>query len=247
MDSTATVCRDGGGDGVLLVIAHPDDESMFFAPTLLALAPVLRMHVLCMSTGNYDGLGSIRSIELPRACVHLGVDTAHVAVIDDPELQDGPRDDWPAERVADLVSEHMRRHRLQRVITFDRLGISHHANHIAVQRGVRLVAARAGTSNDDQAIIVVYELHSTSLLRRNLGVWDVLPSLLAVEWQRRDATAANSSAAAPSVCFVNLRPWRCHWAMREHASQYVWFRRLYVLLSRYVFVNTLSRVAAKDG
>ena len=28
---------DGAGSGVLLVTAHPDDECMFFAPTVLAL------------------------------------------------------------------------------------------------------------------------------------------------------------------------------------------------------------------
>ena len=39
---------------VLLVIAHPDDEAMFFAPTLLALAHEQReVHVLCLSTGNF--------------------------------------------------------------------------------------------------------------------------------------------------------------------------------------------------
>jgi N-acetylglucosaminylphosphatidylinositol deacetylase len=27
-------------------------------------------------------------------------------------------------------------------------------------------------------------------------------------------------------------------AMQAHASQYVWFRRLYVLWSRYLFINT---------
>ena len=30
--------------------------------------------------------------------------------------------------------------------------------------------------------------------------------------------------------------------MREHRSQYVWFRKLYVLVSAYVWVNTLVRV-----
>jgi N-acetylglucosaminylphosphatidylinositol deacetylase len=39
---------------VLLLIAHPDDEAMFFAPAVIALAnPELRNHVriLCLSTG----------------------------------------------------------------------------------------------------------------------------------------------------------------------------------------------------
>jgi len=36
---------------VLFVIAHPDDESMFFLPTILALMPVCECFLLCLSTG----------------------------------------------------------------------------------------------------------------------------------------------------------------------------------------------------
>jgi N-acetylglucosaminylphosphatidylinositol deacetylase len=42
------------GKRILLLIAHPDDEAMFFAPTLLALTrPELGNHVkiLCLSSG----------------------------------------------------------------------------------------------------------------------------------------------------------------------------------------------------
>lgn len=39
---------------VLLVIAHPDDECMFFGPTLVSLAkmPDVRIYVICLSIGN---------------------------------------------------------------------------------------------------------------------------------------------------------------------------------------------------
>lgn len=41
---------------ICLLIAHPDDEAMFFAPTVLALTnPDLGNHlkILCFSTGTY--------------------------------------------------------------------------------------------------------------------------------------------------------------------------------------------------
>ncbi len=44
---------------ILLLIAHPDDEAMFFAPTLLALTrPELGNHVkiLCLSSGRLSML-----------------------------------------------------------------------------------------------------------------------------------------------------------------------------------------------
>jgi hypothetical protein len=44
---------------LLLVTAHPDDEAMFFAPTLLALARsgCCQVHILCLSNGEpgFDG------------------------------------------------------------------------------------------------------------------------------------------------------------------------------------------------
>jgi N-acetylglucosaminylphosphatidylinositol deacetylase len=40
------------GERVLLVMAHPDDESMFFGPLLLALAEQgVPTFILCLSTG----------------------------------------------------------------------------------------------------------------------------------------------------------------------------------------------------
>ena len=54
--------------------------------------------------------------------------------------------------------------------------------------------------------------------------------------------AEDRDAPGNVCCCITLQPWYCHRAMREHASQYVWYRRLYVLFSRYVFVNTLERL-----
>ena len=38
---------------VLLVTAHPDDECMFFSPTILNLRRSSTVHLLCLSTGKY--------------------------------------------------------------------------------------------------------------------------------------------------------------------------------------------------
>ena len=46
---------------VLLVIAHPDDEAMFFVPMLVRMKQKkVRLCVLCLSTGDAAGLGAIR-------------------------------------------------------------------------------------------------------------------------------------------------------------------------------------------
>jgi GlcNAc-PI de-N-acetylase len=53
--------RDEQGEGALLVvIAHPDDEAMFFTPCLRELSTQRPLHVLCLSTGDFAGLGQVR-------------------------------------------------------------------------------------------------------------------------------------------------------------------------------------------
>lgn len=61
---------------ILLLTAHPDDETMFFAPTVQALTrPELGNHlkILCLSNGGKDGLGGVRTRELGVAARLLGV------------------------------------------------------------------------------------------------------------------------------------------------------------------------------
>mmetsp|Transcript_4729 Transcript_4729/g.6371 ORF Transcript_4729/g.6371 Transcript_4729/m.6371 type:complete len:148 (+) Transcript_4729:323-766(+) len=72
---------------VLLVIAHPDDESMFFGPTLLALAGMqAEVSVLCLSTGNFEGKGKQRSLELKAACRLFNVPPRHACQLSQAEF-----------------------------------------------------------------------------------------------------------------------------------------------------------------
>jgi N-acetylglucosaminylphosphatidylinositol deacetylase len=77
----------GGGRLVptLLVIAHPDDEAMFFVPTLRALAASRTpTHILCLCTGDYDRLGARRRGELFASARRLGIEGAAVHIVDRP-------------------------------------------------------------------------------------------------------------------------------------------------------------------
>lgn len=72
---------------ICLLIAHPDDEAMFFAPTVLALTrPDLGNHVkiLCLSSGDAAGLGETRKRELVNSGLRLGLRRGEdVYVVDD--------------------------------------------------------------------------------------------------------------------------------------------------------------------
>ena len=89
---------------ILFLTAHPDDECMFFAPTIMALTskmnslPASASHSdeylsthaypevfsLCLSFGDADGLGVIRREELRRSLDVLGIRYEHRAVVDHP-------------------------------------------------------------------------------------------------------------------------------------------------------------------
>lgn len=88
---------------VLLLTAHPDDECMFFAPTLLGLgltqAPTqgeepqgliekrnipADVYSLCLSSGDADGLGETRKTELEGSLDVLGVEKGRRWVLDEP-------------------------------------------------------------------------------------------------------------------------------------------------------------------
>ncbi|KAL2438489.1 N-acetylglucosaminyl-phosphatidylinositol de-N-acetylase [Exophiala dermatitidis] len=93
---------------IILLIAHPDDESMFFSPTLQALTdPALQNHlkILCMSTGNSEGIGETRRQELEKAAVTLGVRRREdVFVLDDERFKDGMDQDWKPDEVARVLA-----------------------------------------------------------------------------------------------------------------------------------------------
>lgn len=93
---------DSANPRVLLLTAHPDDECMFFAPTvtsLLASPPVsvardkavdpkihagVEVYSLCLSVGDADGLGDVRRAELARSLDVLGIQEDKRWVVDHP-------------------------------------------------------------------------------------------------------------------------------------------------------------------
>ena len=98
------------GNKILLVIAHPDDEAMFFSPLLSAArAHSCCVSILCLSDGGYDGLGSVRRTELLKSADCYGVSRSRVTVIDHEQLQDGKHNDWPPQLISSIIRSHILR------------------------------------------------------------------------------------------------------------------------------------------
>ena len=213
----------GREEAWLVVVAHPDDESMFFAPTILALPsyPWAAVRILCLSTGDFQGGGRRRAQEMVAACAALGVGADAVEVVDDPRLRDGPQTDWPKEVVAERVSAAVERWGVSKVLTFDAGGASGHRNHFATHRGVRHFLSR----------------------RPELQGWaleTVGPALRFTSWLGAAAVAlAIQEDALLHVTPKALAPQR---AMLCHRSQLAWFRWLYMATSVHMCINVLVRL-----
>ena len=106
--SALTTWAPAGRARGLLVTAHPDDEAMFFVPAMTCSTSPREWAILCLCTGNADGLGSTRSQELINAAAVLGIPASRVHIIDDAALPDGMHVQWApqdvAQRIAHVVS-----------------------------------------------------------------------------------------------------------------------------------------------
>ncbi|RWR92963.1 N-acetylglucosaminyl-phosphatidylinositol de-N-acetylase [Cinnamomum micranthum f. kanehirae] len=220
--------NSAGKRNVLLVIAHPDDESMFFSPTILYLSSRgHNLHILCFSTGNADGKGNIRKAELYQACAILKVPLQQVKILDHPDLQDGFGNMWSHHLLAQIIEEEITTKGIDMLITFDNYGVSGHRNHCDVHHGIRMVLC-----NYSQRSIEAWELISTSIARKYTGPVDIWLSILCSLYHR----------AGEVYCLLNSHPHTTFLAMAQHESQWVWFRKLFVLFSSYTYVNTLKKI-----
>ena len=118
---------------VLVVCAHPDDESFGLGAILSALADTrTRVSVLCFTHGEastlhgVDGdLGVIRAAELEAAGAILGV--TDLELLDYP---DGHLAAQPLTRLADHVTRAARTVDASALVVFDHGGITGHPDHV---------------------------------------------------------------------------------------------------------------------
>ena len=76
-------------------------------PTISSLRADNKLFLLCLSNGNFDGLGRVREKELEQSCKFLDFDEAPI-VIDDPDLPDEMLSNWPKELVSSQIEKVLR-------------------------------------------------------------------------------------------------------------------------------------------
>ncbi|KAF9162678.1 N-acetylglucosaminyl-phosphatidylinositol de-N-acetylase [Actinomortierella ambigua] len=257
---------------IALVIAHPDDEVMFFGPTLAELTrPEYnnQVRVLCLSSGNHDGLGDIRKKELVNSLKTFGLRENHLTILDREDLKDGPKEMWDLSLVGDQMNLFAKKHAIETLITFDERGVSGHTNHIACFLGLSYFVR---TFKDRTTVKYCYVLKTVSLLRKYISILDLPATMLFTEALLPLVSQITGVGAAASLIGAEnsitnpgrggsggsnrrvLRPKdllfvspipavvQAKAAMQKHESQMVWFRKIYVVASRYMAINELRRV-----
>jgi N-acetylglucosaminylphosphatidylinositol deacetylase len=266
---TASQELSGNDDSVdlviVLIIAHPDDESMFFLPTVVSIRkslPEAKLWIMCLTRGNYDDLGSVRCQELQKVCDLLDVD--ELIQVNRPEMQDHPSRPWSiadASRVIEtilmdaLTKSDLEDACLVHLITFDEGGVSGHVNHRDCYRSVTNVFRPAWLDNPSKRLL---GMHLWTLETVRNPIRKYLPFvewiILLLSWMRKFPLTSTTNPGDFAQCFerfsgdvtsltLRMSDPALNWkAMSMHASQFVWYRRLFVVFSCYSYVNRLQHV-----
>ncbi|KAH9456024.1 hypothetical protein MJO29_006056 [Puccinia striiformis f. sp. tritici] len=264
----------------LFVVAHPDDECLFFAPTIIATIQRAKSHgaLLVMSSGNHYGQGSLRRKELLGSCLQLGIREDRCDVLDISQIQDDPITWWPVDKIGKLVNEHIDKWMIDSIVTFDDYGVSGHINHRAVSASVTELAISSYKKSMSTSKTItpskfpkLYRIKSVFVVRKYLGLFDLpltflgfIPSIIfgpsqqinsALESLTYDPKTEQSTSESEkqrrsiSTDFEKgllINGWAGYRTARNafwsHQSQMVWDRHLYMILSQFMYFNTIERI-----
>jgi LmbE family N-acetylglucosaminyl deacetylase len=127
--------------GLLLILAHPDDESFMVAGTVASLADRgVRVALVCGTRGEEgsagqpalatrDELPARREQELRDACAILGIASIELLGYRDKQLAAAP-----VGEIRSALVRIIRRERPRVVVTFDPNGVNGHTDHVAISR-----------------------------------------------------------------------------------------------------------------
>ncbi|KAG0671162.1 N-acetylglucosaminyl-phosphatidylinositol de-N-acetylase [Maudiozyma exigua] len=243
---------------VNLLIAHPDDEVMFFSPTLTQLQTLdnedISFNIICFSNGDADGLGNLRAKELNESvALLLRGQNYQVHLFDH---RDGMNETWDEELMLSQLNHIIDPKQNNLLLTFDSNGVSGHINHRTCHS-----IAMTYKSNHDNTILLLLDSYSNNILKKysafTLELIKIIihfffetyerfcqnkfiPSNLLNYYNDKLQTKNNDKI----TFFIPFPKYVFAYAtmLNAHKSQVVWFRYGWWALSRFVFVNDLQIV-----
>ena len=208
---------------VLLVIAHPDDEIMFWIPTIKTLLEYnIPMKILCLSNGNYNGLGELREKEFDD--VSRALNLSDNQILDIPELQDNITQKWEPSIVSEQIEEFLKNNEdVKTIITFDGNGVTKHPNHISCYDGVKYYL----------------KTHLEECKNKNLKVF-TLDSFNFIFQYTSIVPLLNALFKSYGFCLMTF--YNSYKYMRHYKTQFNLLRKAHVLLSGYSYFNSYTKL-----
>ncbi|CAI4049121.1 hypothetical protein N7582_004583 [Saccharomyces uvarum] len=240
-----------------LVIAHPDDEVMFFSPVISQLhayfPDTVPFNILCLSKGDAEGLGETRAKELNDSAVLLLRNERPVSV-QVMDFEDGMDEVWDIDSITSTLSQTIDVNNekvSQIIVTFDSYGVSNHINHkschIAVEKFIDDYVGSKTKEKAENAHITALYLRSYKnniFLKYNSFIWEILKMLYRTvsPFGRsiQPLAAPSTTTEKNGLLLMNTHSqYILAFAamLNAHKSQVVWFRYGWWILSRFVFVN----------
>lgn len=189
-------------------------------------------------------MGKTRKKELFQSCRMLGIEDSYITVYNHTNLPDEMEAKWPIELVAKLILNHVETFSIDTLVTFDKHGVSYHLNHCSIYYAIAHLSIEKKLPKNCS----VYVLETVNLMRKYWLLLDIPVSfllsriryfsyygiifILYIFYFRYVVTSADRAVI--------------HKAMKQHQSQLVWFRRLYMLFSRYMLINSLQQMELSD-
>lgn len=183
---------------VLLVTAHPDDECMFFGPTLVALKKeeiVESSFCVCQEVsskipssrdsasflwfdeslpGDFGKLGHVRKDELWNSCDVFHIKPQDITLMNCTLLPDDPSVEWKVGLLSQLILDHIEMLDIDLLLTFDKDGVSQHKNHQAIYYATAALCLSGLIPSTCRILI----LETVNVIRKYLSLFDVVISLL---------------------------------------------------------------------
>lgn len=211
---------------VLLIIAHPDDEIMFWTPTIKYLMSYnLTIKILCLSNGNYYGIGEIREKEFYNVAKELKMEESQILNI--PELQDNINIKWDPNVVSKQIQDFLALNKdVKIILTFDNNGVTKHPNHISCNEGLKNYV----NNNKEELIkngIQIYFLDSFNFALQYTFIFPFLNYLF-----KRNGYM--------TMYFYYSYKW-----MKIYKSQFNLLRKVHTIMSGYSFFNSYTKYEIK--
>jgi len=191
--------QENGSHTLLVVLAHPDDESFGMGGTLARYASEgVSVHLVCATRGEvgmvdpqllqgFNSVAELRENELRCAASNLALAGVHFLDYRDSGMPGSPDNQHPqalaaqpVEQVAEKIVHYMRSLRPQVVVTFDPIGGYKHPDHIAIHKATVLAFQQSGdpACKDGQPPYQPTKLYFHVMSKRMLGLYVTFARLI---------------------------------------------------------------------